>query len=117
VPDRGRDGPLRVLLNTDTDRPSRTGTALQYALDLHDAGHDVAVFLDGTSTQWPGAVARQFQSVLQADLLAGACAKRAASFGTAEAIQASGVRLLGQGADHRPDAGRLVEDGSDLLTV
>lgn len=45
-----------VLLNTSTDEVGQTVNGLEYALDLDESGNEVEVFLDGSATEWPGAV-------------------------------------------------------------
>ena len=111
-----------VLLNTSVEATHRTANALGYAVDLHDAGHDVRVYLDGPATQWPGYLLRNpggpvgeaFGRADERGVVAGACRPCAETFGTASAVQRAGTELLG-GDDHAPDVGALVADGFELL--
>lgn len=111
------------LLNTSIDEDHRTANALGYAVDLHDAGHTVRVYLDGPATQWPGYLLRNpggpvveaFRRADDRGCVAGACRRCAEAFGTVDALQRTGTELL-DGSGHAPDAGALADEGFDLLT-
>lgn len=113
-----------VLLNTSTDEIGQTVNGLEYALDLDEHGNDVEVFLDGSATEWPGAVAEQpehpvneaLAEAQERGLVSGACSACAGSFGAAEGLEAAGIDLLGDG-DHGPSVAELNEQGFDLLTI
>lgn len=112
-----------VLLNTSIDESHRTANALTYAADLHDGGHTVRLYLDGPATQWPGYMLRDphgpvveaFRGAHDRGLIAGACRRCAEAFGTVDALQRAGTELLGEGANHEPDAGELADEGFELL--
>ena len=109
--------------------PERIGTALnavEYALTLDEAGHTVAIYLDGAATQWPGEMATRVDHPLSTGLaaatdrgvVAGGCAFCANAFDGTEGCREAGIPLLGTaGEEHGPDVARLVDEGYELLTV
>lgn len=118
-------GRYAVVLNAPPTERGRTLNALAYAVDLHDHGHDVEVFFDGSATKWPGYLARnpddpvmkRYREVRDRDLIGGVCGKCAVVHGTAEAAQAAGAELLGDGDSHGPSVGELAGDGYELLVI
>lgn len=113
-----------VLLNTSTDEVGQTVNGLEYALDLDESGNDVEVFLDGSATEWPGAVSgaadhpvnEAITEAQERGLLAGACSACAQSFEATEELAAADAELLGDG-DHGPPVGELNAEGYELLTI
>lgn len=113
-----------VLLNTSTDEVGQTVNGLEYALDLDESGNDVEVFLDGSATEWPGAVSdapehpvnEVIAEAQERGLLAGACSACAQSFEATDELTAADVELLGDGG-HGPSVGDLNADGYELLTI
>lgn len=113
------------LVNAGPDDVGSMANTLQYALSLDDAGHEVAVYLDGPATRWPAEVQRRsdhpvaeyLEEARERDLLEGACAFCADAFGATEGCERADVDLLGSQDDHAPDAGRLVDEGFELNTV
>jgi len=115
-----------VLLSAGPDRAASALNALEYALRLDEAGHTVAIYLDGAATQWPDEASRrsghpfveQFTEARDRELVAGCCAFCAGAFGATESCRDAGLELLGAaGEEHGPDVGEIVNDGYELLTV
>lgn len=112
-----------------TAGPNRVGSALngfEYATSLLDAGHDVAVFLDGEATKWPGEVASRadhpvgttLSTLQRRGAIEGACAYCADVYDATEGCAAADVSLLGTaGETHAPDVGALVTAGYELVSV
>lgn len=113
-----------VLLNTSTDEVGQTVNGLEYALDLDESGNEVEVFLDGSATEWPGAISaasdhpvnEAITEARERGLLAGACNACAQSFEATADLTAADFELLGDG-DHGPSVGELNAEGYDLLTI
>jgi len=114
-----------VLLNASTDDVGPTANGLEYALDLDEGGHDVAVFFDGVATQWPGHLVEKpnhptnnfFQKADDRGLIAGACGFCADSFDATEGCERAGVEVLGGPDEHAPRPSELVAEGYELLTI
>lgn len=119
-------GKYAICLIAGVDNVGSAVNGFEYARSLVDADHDVAVFLDGEATRWPGEVAaRPDHPVATAltdlqDRLAinGACAYCADVYETAEECRQAGISLLGTpGETHRPDVGKLAAEGYELVTI
>jgi hypothetical protein len=115
-----------VLLSAGPDRADSALNALEYAISLDDAGHTVAIYLDGAATQWPGEAGRrsghpfveQFTEARDRGLVAGCCAFCAAAFGATEGCRDAGLEMVGTaGEEHGPDVGKIATEGYELLTV
>lgn len=113
-----------VLVNASTDDVGPAANGLEYAVDLDDAGHEVAVYLDGAATKWPDQleakpnhpVAEHFDEVEERGLIEGACGYCANAFGGTEGIENRGIDVIGGEDEHGPDVGDLAED-HELLTI
>ncbi|MEZ3117495.1 DsrE family protein [Halobaculum sp. MBLA0147] len=119
-------GKFAVVLTAGPDDAGSAVNGFEYALSLADADNEVAVFLDGAATKWPGEVQRRADHPVSESLdrleehgaLAGACAYCADVFGATEGCEDADVALHGTaGEEHAPDVGELVADGYDLLPV
>lgn len=114
-----------IMLNGSTDDIGPTANGLQYALDLDESGHDVAVYFDGVATRWPGTLAakadhpvnKYFQEAESRGLIAGACGYCANAFDGIEGVEAAGIDVLGGDDGHGPHLGEVVADGYEVLTV
>ena len=114
-----------IMLNAGPTAVGPPINALQYALQLDGHGHEVAVFLDGPATKWPGELASMadhplreyYDEARQRSLIEGVCGFCAHGYGAAEACRETGLRLRGGPDEHGPDVGRLASDGYRLLTV
>lgn len=114
-----------VLLNASTDDVGPTANALEYALDLDLAGHDVDLFFDGVATQWPGHLEEKpnhpinnfFEPADERGLIAGACGFCADSFDATAGCRDAGVEILGGPEEHAPKPSELVADDYELMTI
>jgi len=115
-----------LLLSAGPDRVGTALNAIEYVLSLDEAGHTVAVYLDGAATQWPGELetridhplSKGLAAALDRDLVAGCCAFCADAFGGTEGCIEAGIPLLGAaGEEHGPNVAHLVDEGYELLTV
>lgn len=114
-----------ILLNAGPSDVGPPVNALQYALRLDAHGHEVAVFLDGPATKWPGELTSMadhplreyYDEARNRGLLAGACGFCADRYGAAETCLDEGIQLHGGPEEHGPDVGRLASDGYRFLTV
>ena len=110
-----------VLADTETrDGLGRVVNALTTAREFSDSGDDVAIIFDGAGTKWIPTLADEehkyhelFESVR--DRIAGACDYCADVFGVRAAVEAAGVTLLDEYAQH-PSMRRFVVDGYVVLT-
>ena len=114
-----------VLVNGDTDHVGPTANGLEYALDLDESDYQVEVYFDGAATQWPATlnekpdhpVNEYYEEAREKGLIGGACGYCANSYGSYDELDDLGVDLLGGRENHGPDAGDLVDDGYELITV
>lgn len=91
-----------VLVNASTDDVGPTANGLEYAIDLDDGGHDVAVFLDGAATQWAGhleskpdhPVGEHVEEAEERGLIAGACGYCADAFDATQGVEARDIEIL-----------------------
>lgn len=112
-----------VVLLADTESHGDMGrmvNALTSAREFKDGGDEVTIILDGAGTKWVAELSspehrynREFAEVK--DRVAGACAYCSRAFGVTEAVEAAGVPLLRDYADH-PSLKRLIDDGYQILT-
>jgi len=118
-------GKYAIMLNASTDDVGPMANGLEYALDLDETGHEVAVYLDGVATQWPGQLAEMpdhpvndyFDEATERGLVAGACGFCAHAFDGIEGVEAAGIPVLGDAERHGPHLGEVVGDGFDVLTI
>ena len=114
-----------ILLSAGPDDASVATNAFNYALEFHDAGYEVQVFLDGQATKWPGAFAdnpdqpfhHDWERIRELGLLAGACGYCANAFDATEACEDSGIELLSDEMSHAPAVARLADEGYEILTI
>lgn len=114
-----------VMLNIETDEIGRMANGLKYAIELDDHGHEVEVYLDGTTTAWPGVlqenpshvIHKYFDVLQERDLIKGACGYCAYVFDGVEGCRAAGIELIGDEENHGPNVGALVDKGYELLTI
>jgi hypothetical protein len=114
-----------VLLNATTDQVGATVNGLEYALTLHEDGHDVELYFDGEATRWPGELAANpdhpvkpaFEEAREQDLISGACGFCANAFGATDELADADIDLIGGIDDHGPDVASLVDEGYELLTI
>lgn len=112
---------LIILADTDTHEAlGRVANALITAKELKEEGDEVAVLFDGAGTKWVGELANPehrahglFESVR--DTVAGACSYCASAFGAREQVEASGVALLDEYAQH-PSIRRFIAEGYQVVT-
>lgn len=109
--------------------PGQVGTilnALEYALTLEEADHEVRIYLDGAATKLPDEIehridhplSERFDEVGDRELLAGACAFCAAAHGGTDGCREAEIPLVGTaGEAHGPDVAGLVAEGYELLTI
>jgi hypothetical protein len=110
-----------VLADSDTHADlGRMANALEAAKELHEAGDAVKMLFDGAGTKWVGALADpahrlhgKFEAVRPT--IAGACRYCAAAFGVREAVEQSGIPLLGEFEGH-PSLRKLIADGYQVIT-
>ncbi|ESS06302.1 MAG: hypothetical protein A07HB70_01853 [uncultured archaeon A07HB70] len=113
------------LVNAPTDRAAATMNALDHAVSLADAGHEVRVYLDGAGTAWPGYTAENpgepvsvhYEAAADRGLVVGACGLCAVEFDTANELEREGVPVLGDGSAHSIDTPALAEEGFELVFV
>ena len=104
------------LLLSDPANPGKFANPLTYAAQLDDAGHEVAVYFDGTATNWfdgyeeraPPAV-EAYERAKRQGLIAGVCDHCATAMGVVDAVEAEGFEI--DGSAHAPGVSGLVEEG------
>ena len=114
---------VAIVLLAGTDTPGDTGrmvNALTTAKEMGEAGDDVTVVLDGAGTRWVAelAGAEHRYSPLFEDVkprIAGACAYCSSAYGVKDQVEAAGVPLLSEYADH-PSLRTLITDGYEVIT-
>ena len=110
------------LLLSDPSNPGKFANPLTYAVQLDEAGHEVAVYFDGAATNWfdgygeraPPAV-EAYEQARDAGLIAGVCDHCATAMGVVDAVEAEGFDI--DGTDHAPDVAGLTEDGYELHMI
>jgi hypothetical protein len=110
------------LLLSPPETPGKFANPLEYARQLDEAGHEVAVYFDGAATYWfdgiddhPAPAVEAYERAKERDLIAGVCDHCATFKGVADAVEAEGFEI--EGTEHAPDVAELVEDGYELHTV
>ncbi|MFC6987654.1 DsrE family protein [Haloplanus sp. GCM10025708] len=110
------------LLLSSPETPGKFANPLTYARQLHEAGHQVAVYFDGAATYWfdriedhPEPAVRAYKDAKKPGLIAGVCDHCATFKGVADAVEAEGFEI--QGTEHAPDVAGLVDDGYELHIV
>lgn len=112
-----------ILAQPQKSDTGRAMHSLLYAKQLHEAGHDVAVYYDGEGTTWISKFEDPqfpyhplFREVSAAGLIAGACTYCAKAFGVSEAVEQSSVPFVDHDEGH-PSIARLVGEGRTILTL
>jgi hypothetical protein len=92
------------------------------ALDLNAAGHEAVIVMEGASVALPPELvkpdhplSRLFGQVREKGLLAGACKACSVKLGTAAAVEAAGVALIGDMSGH-PSMRGYMEAGYQVIT-
>ncbi len=92
------------------------------ALDLHAAGHEAVIVMEGASVALPPQLvkpdhplSRLFGQVREKGLLAGACKACSVKLGTASEVEAAGVALIGDMSGH-PSMRSYMEAGYQIVT-
>jgi hypothetical protein len=112
-----------IVLLAGTDTPGDTGrmvNALTTAKEIGEAGDEVTVVLDGAGTRWVAELAgsehkynRLFEDFKPR--IAGACAYCSRAYGVKDQVEAAGVPLLREYADH-PSLRGLIVEGYGVIT-
>jgi len=112
-----------ILAQPQKTDMGRAVHSLLYARQLHEAGHDVALYYDGEGTTWIGQFEDPsfkyhdlYRAVLGAGVIAGACTYCASVFGAREAVAASPVPFVDHDQGH-PSIARLVGEGRTIITI
>lgn len=114
-------GAIVVLADTGSgDGLGRVVNALVTAREFKEAGDEVVLLFDGAGTKWIAVLLdeehkyhRAFESVR--DVVSGACSYCASAFGVRDEIEAAGITLLDEYAQH-PSIRKLVADGYTVVT-
>lgn len=114
---------IAVLVLADTETQESLGrvvNALMVSKEFAEAGDEVRIVVDGAGTRWVGELAapdhryhRLFEEMKPH--VTGACAYCAKAFGVKEQVEAAGVPLLADYAQH-PSVRSLVVAGFQVLT-
>ena len=112
-----------ILVLADNETPgdlSRVVNALAATKEFMDADDDVTLVFDGAATKWVGELAKPESKYRQLfeqvkSRIGGACAYCSRTFGVAEDVRTSGVRLIGD-FDHHPSVRRLAAQGYEVIT-
>ncbi len=112
---------ILVLADTETHGDmGRLSNALESVKEFKEANDEVQLIFDGAGTKWIPELSKAdnrlnglFNSVKSKT--AGACRFCAVAFGVKEAIQASGIPLLGEFEGH-PSLRKLVSQGYQVIT-
>ena len=114
-----------ILMNAGPDQTPTAGNAMNYALELDDAGYEVGIYLDGKATRWPGEFAENpdqpfnydWEQIRDRGLIVGACGYCANAFEAVQACDAAAITLLSDTGEHAPSVAELAEEGYELVTV
>lgn len=114
-----------VILAVNPDELGLAAHGCQTALNLHRHGYETRVYLCGPATKLPGTLDSKgahpmtelFSELRDAELLARACEFCATAFGSTEGCEDADVELVGSTERHAPDAGALVADEFELVTI
>lgn len=114
---------LMLLTGTEGGEGAKAYHALLFASQLHEAGQEVQLILDGAGTGWLKKWASPenrlhglYQKVKALGLIAGACDFCAGHYSDKELVQTQGLCLLGEAEGH-PDIAGLVKEGYQLLIL
>jgi hypothetical protein len=114
---------VAIVLLAGTDTPGDMGrmvNALTTARELKEEGDDVTIVLDGAGTRWVAELSdpeHKYSGLLDEvrDAIAGACAYCSRAYGVKDAVEAAGIPLLRDYADH-PSIRNLVAQGYQVIT-
>lgn len=117
---------VAIILQEGTERGESLGRAvhaLLYAQEVHDAGGEAQVVLDGAGTLWlprfedpEFPYAALYQQVRDAGLIAGACDYCAGAFGVKDKVEASGLSLVNEYQGH-PSLVSLIRGGYQVVVL
>lgn len=110
------------LLLSDPENPGKFANPLTYATQLHDAGHEVSVYFDGSATRWfdgiddrPAPAVEAYEAATDRGLVAGVCSHCATVMGVDDAVESAGFAVAG--TDHEPDVADLEAEGYELHMI
>jgi hypothetical protein len=114
---------VAIVLLAGTDTPGDAGrmvNALTTAKEMGEAGDEVTIVLDGAGTRWVAELSgtEHKYSPLLEDVrpwIAGACAYCSRAYGVKDQVEAAGIPLLREYADH-PSVRKLIGDGYEVIT-
>jgi hypothetical protein len=114
---------VAIVLLAGTDTPGDMGrmvNALTTARELKEEGDEVTIVLDGAGTTWVAELSNpehKYSRLLDEvrDVIAGACAYCSHAYGVKEDVEAAGLPLLRDYADH-PSIRSLVVTGYRVIT-
>ncbi|HBB40898.1 MAG TPA: hypothetical protein DC005_05580 [Proteobacteria bacterium] len=117
---------VAIILHEGTERAESLGRAvhaLLYAQEVHEAGGQVQVVLDGAGTLWVARFADPefpyaalYRQVRDAGLIAGVCDYCAGAFGVTAQVQASGLPLVKEYQGH-PSLVGLIREGYQVVVL
>jgi len=117
---------VAIILHEGTERAESLGRAvhaLLYAQEVHEAGGQAQVVLDGAGTLWlerfedpEFPYAALYEQVRDAGLISGACDYCSSAFGVKEKVEASGLPLVDEYQGH-PSLVGLIRDGYQVVTL
>jgi len=112
----------KIVLFAFNGEPMCFAHALLNARDLHDAGVEVRLVIEGSATaRVKGLVNPEqpfhklYMAIREAGLIDGVCKACGAKMGALEAAEAQGLRLLDEMAGH-PSMQRYLEAGYEVIT-
>lgn len=112
-----------ILAQPQKSDMGRAVHSLLYTQQLHQAGHDVALYYEGEGTTWIGRFEDPafkyhdlYREVQGAGLIAGACSYCAEAFGVRNEIAGSPVPFVDHDRGH-PSVAQLVAEGRTIITV
>lgn len=110
------------ILLSSPEEPGKFANPLTYARQLHEAGHEVAVYFDGAATYWfdglddhPTPAIEAYEKAKERGLIAGVCDHCATFKGVADAVEREGFEI--ESTEHAPDVAVLVEEGYEIHIV
>ena len=116
-------GKYAILAQPQKTDMGRAVHSLLYTKQLHDAGHEVALYYDGEGTTWIGRFEDKgfkyhdlYRAVQGAGLIAGACTYCAGAFGVSDQVAASPVPFVDHDDGH-PSIAKLIAEGRTIITI
>lgn len=116
-------GKFAILAQPQQTDMGRAVHSPVYARQLHDAGHDVALYYDGEGTTWIGRFEQTsfkyhalYRAVQGLGLIAGACSYCSRAFGVEDLVKASPIPLVDHDQGH-PSIAKLIAEGRTIITL